>query len=118
MIVPGADLKIYMATRPVDFRRGLDGLAAAAQEILGMEPEERDAIRDWAIEQKLMPRTRKEAGEFIHLAPGKMVGRYANGDIVRTRKLFAKCWPEVVVERGMSAAYDRDRRLHHGPGNR
>ena len=32
MIAPGADLKIYMATRPVDFRRGLDGLAAAVQE--------------------------------------------------------------------------------------
>ncbi len=38
MIVPGADLKIYMATRPVDFRRGLDGLAAAVQEILGLDP--------------------------------------------------------------------------------
>ena len=33
MIAPGADLKIYMATRPVDFRRGLDGLAAAAQAV-------------------------------------------------------------------------------------
>ncbi|PTM40949.1 IS66 family insertion sequence element accessory protein TnpB [Bosea sp. 124] len=38
MIAPGADLKIYMATRPVDFRRGLDGLAAAAQEVLGLDP--------------------------------------------------------------------------------
>jgi transposase len=38
MIAPGADLKIYMATRPVDFRRGLDGLAAAVQEILGLDP--------------------------------------------------------------------------------
>ena len=38
MIVPGVDLKIYLATRPVDFRRGLDGLAAAAQEILGLDP--------------------------------------------------------------------------------
>lgn len=38
MIVPGADLKIYMATRPVDFRRGLDGLTAAVQEILGLDP--------------------------------------------------------------------------------
>jgi len=38
MIVPGADLKIYMATRPVDFRCGLDGLAAAVQEILGLDP--------------------------------------------------------------------------------
>lgn len=38
MIAPGADLKIYMATRPVDFRRGMDGLAAAVQEILGLDP--------------------------------------------------------------------------------
>jgi transposase len=38
MIAPGADLKIYMATRPVDFRRGLDGLAAAVQEIVGLDP--------------------------------------------------------------------------------
>ncbi|WP_306228105.1 IS66 family insertion sequence element accessory protein TnpB [Bosea beijingensis] len=38
MIVPGVDLKIYMATRPVDFRRGLDGLAATAQEVLGLDP--------------------------------------------------------------------------------
>jgi transposase len=38
MIVPGSDLKIYMATRPIDFRRGLDGLASAVQEILGLDP--------------------------------------------------------------------------------
>ena len=38
MIAPGADLKIYMATRPVDFRRGMDGLAVAVQEILGLDP--------------------------------------------------------------------------------
>lgn len=38
MIVPNADLKIYMATRPVDFRRGLDGLAACVQEMLGLDP--------------------------------------------------------------------------------
>jgi transposase len=44
MIAPGADLKIYMATRPVDFRRGLDGLAAAAQEELGLDPYSGAAI--------------------------------------------------------------------------
>jgi transposase len=38
MITPGADLKIYMATRPVDFRRGLDGLAATVQGMLGLDP--------------------------------------------------------------------------------
>jgi transposase len=38
MIAPGADLKVYVATRPVDFRRGLDGLAVAVQEMLGLDP--------------------------------------------------------------------------------
>lgn len=38
MIMPGADLKIYVATRPVDFRRGLDGLASTVQEMLGLDP--------------------------------------------------------------------------------
>jgi transposase len=32
MIAPDAHLRIYVATRPVDFRRGHDGLAAAVQE--------------------------------------------------------------------------------------
>jgi DNA polymerase I-like protein with 3'-5' exonuclease and polymerase domains len=86
-------------------------LKELAQDLLGMEPEERDAIRDWAIAQKLMPKSRKEAGEFIHLAPGKMVGTYANGDIIRTRKLFELLWPIVVGARGMGASYDRERRL-------
>ena len=38
MIAPGADLKIYIATRPIDFRSGHDGLAAVVQEMLGLDP--------------------------------------------------------------------------------
>ncbi|WP_175609014.1 IS66 family insertion sequence element accessory protein TnpB [Bradyrhizobium ivorense] len=38
MIVPGAELKIYIATRPVDFRCGHDGLAAKVQAMLGLDP--------------------------------------------------------------------------------
>ncbi|MER8537610.1 IS66 family insertion sequence element accessory protein TnpB [Mesorhizobium sp. M1005] len=38
MIAPGNDLKIYVATRPVVFRRGMDGLALAVQEMLGLDP--------------------------------------------------------------------------------
>jgi len=85
-------------------------LKGAAEDLLGMQPEEQDAIREWAIAQKLMPKTRKNAGEFIHLAPGKMVGKYANGDTLRTKKLFLHCYPEVV-ERGMLKAYQREQRL-------
>ena len=38
MIAAGADLKIYIATRPIDFRCGHDGLAAKVQEMLRLNP--------------------------------------------------------------------------------
>ena len=85
-------------------------LKPTAERLLGMKPEERDAIRDWAIANKLMPKTRKEAGEFIHRAPGKLVGAYANGDVTRTDRLFDKVAPRIAKE-GMWGAYERERRL-------
>ena len=38
MIAPEADLKVYVATRPVDFRKGHDGLAALVQQMFGLDP--------------------------------------------------------------------------------
>lgn len=38
MILPGGPLKVFVATRPVDFRTGMDGLAALAQEQLRLDP--------------------------------------------------------------------------------
>ncbi|GGB13958.1 transposase [Brucella endophytica] len=38
IISGGAALKVYVATRPVDFRKGHDGLAAMVQEMLGLDP--------------------------------------------------------------------------------
>ena len=38
MIAPGADLEVYIATRPVDFRKGHDGLAALVQSMFGLDP--------------------------------------------------------------------------------
>src|SRR6202051_982959 len=38
MVTPGADLKVYGATRPVDFRKGHDGLAALVQQMFGLDP--------------------------------------------------------------------------------
>ena len=31
-------MRVYVATRPVDFRKGHDGLAAAVQEMFGLDP--------------------------------------------------------------------------------
>ena len=38
MIAADGRLRIYVATRPVDFRKGHDGLAAVVQEMLGLDP--------------------------------------------------------------------------------
>lgn len=38
MIVVPAGVRVLVATRPVDFRKGMDGLAALAGETLGQDP--------------------------------------------------------------------------------
>lgn len=38
MIVPSQSVKIVIATKPVDFRKGHDGLAAVAERELGLDP--------------------------------------------------------------------------------
>jgi transposase len=38
VIVPGQHVRIVVATKPVDFRRGHDGLAATVQRELGLDP--------------------------------------------------------------------------------
>jgi transposase len=38
MIVPPAGVRVVVATRPVDFRKGADGLAAIAQSVLRLDP--------------------------------------------------------------------------------
>ncbi len=38
MIVPSQSVRVVIATRPVDFRKGHDGLAAVAERDLGLDP--------------------------------------------------------------------------------
>ena len=38
MIVPPSGVRVLVATRPVDFRKGIDGLAALVQEHLRLDP--------------------------------------------------------------------------------
>ena len=85
-------------------------LKPAAQRILGMEPEERDAVREWLEQNKVVRKKQKDWGAYICKAPGALVGTYANGDVDRTLKLFNDLYP-TIVERGMLPAYDREREL-------
>lgn len=85
-------------------------LKPAAERLLGIKPSESDALREWAIKNKLMKPNAKEYGHLICKMPGDLVGKYANGDTLRVRKIFDKVYP-LVIAAGMGEAYDRERRL-------
>ena len=38
MIIPSGAVRVLVAMRPVDFRKGMDGLAAVVRESLGSDP--------------------------------------------------------------------------------
>ena len=108
-------------------------LKPSAARLLNMKPGERDAVNDWIIDHQAQlmadfpeviehlrlenpgvqrPRiTERTAGAFIAYAPPEFVGPYADGDVIRTLKLFKKLYKRVTVERGMRAAYDRERKF-------
>ena len=44
MIAPRAGLRVWVATRPIDFRKGVHGLVAAAADILRVDPYGGDVI--------------------------------------------------------------------------
>lgn len=84
-------------------------LKPASEKWLGMPPEEQDAVRAWLVKNGVC-RDVLGWGAFICAAPGKLVGEYADGDVIRTRKMFDLMWAKVE-ENGMLGAYDRERRL-------
>lgn len=94
------------------------GLKPAAARLLNMPAEERDAVGDWLVERQPVPGVKISKskssehyfGRYIAYAPGDLVGTYANGDVDRTEAIFNLLWKKTV-ERGMLAAYDRERRL-------
>ena len=61
-------------------------LKPAAEKHLGMAPEERDAVREWLVGQRIVRQGDKGWGAHIAKAPGKLVGQYAIGDVARTRQ--------------------------------
>lgn len=97
------------------------GLKPAAARLLNMPAEERDAVGDWLVERQPVPGVKISKskssehyfGRYIAYAPGDLVGTYANGDVDRTEAIFNLLWKKTV-ERGMLAAYDRERRLKIG----
>ena len=95
----------------VDPHASTFALKPASERLLDMPPEERDAVQDWILANVAeCKRKKSEWGAYIARAPGSLVGKYANGDVIRTRGLFHHLYPEVN-DRGMLPAYDRERQL-------
>lgn len=85
-------------------------LKPSSEDILGLPPEEQDAVHQWLLDQKIVRSNDKRWGRFIAKAPGGLVGKYAEGDTDRALGLFNKLYP-LIYDQGMIAAYDREREL-------
>lgn len=83
-------------------------LKPSAERILGLPPEERDAVKDWLVEHKVIAKNQGH-GAFISKAPGDIVGKYAIGDVKRTKLLFERLLPKLDDRE--RRAYDREREL-------
>jgi len=93
-------------------------LKPSAERLLDMPPEEQDAVGEWLIENQPITGikiTRGKGGQhyfgrYLAYAPGSLVGVYADGDVIRTEKLFNLLYAKIV-EQNMVPAYDREREL-------
>lgn len=86
------------------------GLKPQAEAWLGLPPEERDAVKDWLISNGICRDSKHKWGAHICKAPGDLVGKYANGDTLRTIELYKVLRPKLEAL-GMWPAYQREMAL-------
>lgn len=84
---------------------------------LGMAPVEQDKLKEWILNNVEGAHDHKSSKKHpelywaanICLAPGRLAGRYAKGDVLRTHKMFRYLWPIVIDKYRMGEAYNRER---------
>lgn len=86
------------------------GLKPVAEKELGLPPEERDAVKDWLVSNSVCKDSKRAWGAHISKAPGDLVGKYADGDTLRTLQLFELQYKKIV-DSGMLRAYEREMAL-------
>jgi len=95
------------------------GLKPSSDRWLGVPPTEQDRMRDWLVEHVKrtaferdalgMQTPRQNPSAWTAFAPPRIAGRYAIGDVDRTKKLYDKLRPLVTSWR-MDGAYGRYQR--------
>jgi len=80
-------------------------LKPSADRYLDMPPEEQDKLIEWIL-ANIPEATKKTAGAYISVAPSTLVAPYAQGDVLRTLRLFNLLHTPKIKE-----PYDRERRL-------
>lgn len=87
-------------------------LKPLADKYLDMPPEEQDRLKDWILAN--VPEAKKKPstwGAYIALAPGKLVGDYAIGDVERTWRLYNYFMADLKGEDRMKDWYAKEKRL-------
>lgn len=98
-------------------------LKPAAEKLLGMPPEEKDAVGEWVWEHRKEIRAQYQhltigrsegkvtkVWQFFSIVPGDVLAPYAVGDVERTWGLFELLY-DRIARAGMLPAYDRLRRV-------
>jgi DNA polymerase-1 len=81
-------------------------LKPSAHSLLGIAPEEQDAIADYVLSQG-WTKAKSKAGAYISKCPVSLVEPYAIGDVTRTKAIHDFLRPEMV-EKKYEAAYQRE----------
>lgn len=84
-------------------------LKPSAERELGLPPDEQTELRDWILAN--VPGSKlSNWGAYICKAPGGLVGKYAIGDVDRTKLLYDRLYPRIL-QMGMLEPYRREQKL-------
>jgi DNA polymerase I-like protein with 3'-5' exonuclease and polymerase domains len=84
-------------------------LKPSYETLFGVAPDEQDELKTWILKNVKGARA-GNWGEFICLAPGELVGKYAIGDVWRTSGVGGKLLP-YIHKHDMLDGYNRERHL-------
>lgn len=85
------------------------GLKPLSAKHLDMPPDEAEEVRDWLVAHGICKFSKSKWGAHISKAPGELVGKYANGDTIRTLRLFKDLHSKL--DDGMRKSYMRELQL-------